>query len=308
MSWRIRPYDLSDKPAILEISKRTWGGYDQLPHELDKLMANRNSYMFVMEFKDRVVAFANLKVIDEGKTGWMEFMRVHWRYRRRGFAWTMTQRLITEAKMLGVKRLRLTTTIENEATKRITDRIGMHQVLQMNLFWKGNFRGIRWKDTSFPNVPVSTDEAFAFLTNYSKLVPKGILIDYWHAYDLTKDSLESVGENTKFWKCEKNRKDTALTFGYLRSFRSEPMWCSTIYAIGEHSFYSALSQQLQTAVEHEARGVLCFHPVQYQASHEIPGLKRNTFSSTLVLYEKHEPFDAYREVVNHSNKSKGRIE
>lgn len=293
MSWNIRPYNLSDKPAILEISKRTWGGYDQLPYQLDTLMANRNSYMFVMEFKDHVVAFANLKVIDEGKTGWMEYMRVHWRYRRRGFAWTMTKKLITEAKTLGVKRLRLTTTIENEATKRITDRIGMHQVLQMKLFWKGNFRRIRWKDTSIPSIAISINDAFAFLMDYPNLVPKSILVDYWHAYDLTKNSFAAIGENTKFWKCEKNRKDMALSFGYLRGFRGEPMWCLTIYAIGVHSFYSALSQQLQTAVDYEARGVLCFHPVQYQAGHEIPGLKRNTFSSTLVLYEKHPPFDTW---------------
>lgn len=291
MSSNIRPFESSDRPAILEISKRTWGGYDQLPYQLGKLMANRNSYMFVMEFKDRVVAFANLKVIDDGKTGWMEFMRVHWRYRRRGFAWTMTQRLITEAEKLSVKRLRLTTTIENEATKRITDRIGMHQILQMKLFWKGNFRGIRWKDVSVPNIPISIKEAFAFLTNYPNLLPKGILVDYWHAYDLTRDSLGSIGENIKFWKGEKNRKDKALSFGYLRGFRGEPMWCSTIYAIGEHSFYSALSQQLQTAREHEVRGVLCFHPVEYHAAHDIPGLKRNTFSSKLVLYEKLQPFD-----------------
>ncbi len=293
MSLNIRPYELSDKPAILEISKRTWGGYDQLPYQLDTLMANRNSFMFVMEFKDRLVAFANLKVIDEGKTGWMEYMRVHWRYRKRGFAWTMTQRLITEAKTLGVKRLRLSTTIENEATKRITDRIGMHQVLQMNLFWKGNFRRIRWKDESVPNFPIPVDKAFAFLTDNPILVPKGILVDYWHAYDLTKDALESIGENTKFWNGEKNRKNKALSFGYLRVFRGEPMWCSTIYAIGEHAFYSALSQQLQTAVEHEARGVLCFHPVEYQATHGIPGLKRNTFSSILVLFEKYQPFDTW---------------
>jgi len=253
MSWHIRPFELSDRPAILEISKRTWGGYDQLPYELDGLIANRNSYMFIMEFKGRVVAFANLKVIDEGKTGWMEFMRVHWRYRKRGFAWTMTQRLIAEAKTLGVKRLRLTTTIENEATKRITDRIGMHQVLQMALFWKGNFHGIRWKDTSVLNIPVSTDEAFAFLTDYPNLVPEDILVDYWHAYDLTKDSLESISKNIKFWIGEKNGRDKALSFGYLRVFRGEPMWCSTIFAIGEHSFYSALSQQLSAVMESHTR-------------------------------------------------------
>jgi RimJ/RimL family protein N-acetyltransferase len=293
MAWQIRRYEKSDKPAILEISKRTWGGYDQLPNELDGLFVNRNSYMFVMEFKGRVVAFANLKVIDKGKTGWMEFMRVHWRYRKRGFAWTMTQRLITEAKSLGVSRLRLSTTIENEATKRITERIGMQQVLQMNLFWKGNFRRIRWKNTSVPNIPVSTDDAFMFLRSQPNLLPKGILIDYWHAFDLTQDSIESLGERARFWKGERNGTDMTLSFGYLRVFRDEPMWCSTIFAVGEHSFNSALSQQLRIAAEHKAMGVLCFHPIQYQAGHKIPGLKRNTFSSTLAIYEKRQPFETW---------------
>jgi RimJ/RimL family protein N-acetyltransferase len=286
----IRSFQPSDKAAILEISKHTWGGYDQLPYELDRLFTNPNSKLYVMEYKNRIVAFANLNVIDDGKTGWMEHMRVHWRYRKRGFAWAMTKRLISEAETLGIERLRLATTAENEATRRITSRIGMHQVLQMKLFLKGNFHGIRWKDVSVPIVPCTPDEAYTFSKVHPNLVPKGIIIDYWHAFDLTKTVIESLGKGSQFWKSEKNCKCVSLSFGYLRSFRDAPLWCSTIYALDEQSFYSALSLHIQSAKKGQAQGFLCFHSTPYQAAHEIPGLKRNTYSSMFVLLEKCRPF------------------
>ncbi len=286
----IRSFQQSDKAAIVEISKRTWGGYDQLRFELDELIANPHSYLYVIEFKDRVIAFANLNVIDGGKTGWLEHMRVHYRYRKRGFAWKMTHWLFSEAEALGVQRLRLATTIENKATQRIATRIGMHQVLQMKIFWKGNFRGIRWKDTSVPITACSHDEAYMLLAAQSDFVPEGIITYYWQAFDLAKELVKSMSERFRFWKGEINNTAKSLSFGYVRPFHDANLWCSTIYALDKLSFYSALSHQLQIAKEEKAQGVLCFHSVPFQAAHEIPGLKHNTFSSSLLLFEKHRPF------------------
>ena len=201
-----REFQTSDRPALLEISKRTWGGHDQLPYELDKLLANPNSHLFVLEYKERLVAFANITVIDEGKTGWLEHMRVHWRYRKRGFAWTMTQSLITEAEALGVKRLRLSATLENEATRKIATHLGMKRVPLMKLFWKGNYRGIRWKETSTPIEPCSPDEAYTILNAQASLIPQGVLTYYWHVYDFTKSHFDSIRDQFQFWKAEKHGK------------------------------------------------------------------------------------------------------
>ncbi|MFX0167872.1 MAG: GNAT family N-acetyltransferase [Candidatus Hodarchaeota archaeon] len=286
----IRAFLPSDRASLIEISKHTWGGYDQLPYELDDLIENPASYLFVMEFKNRIVAFANLNLIDNGKTAWMEHMRVHWRYRKRGFAWTMTQRLISEAEALGVKRLRLATTVENEATRRITMRIGMRPILQMKIFWKGKFRGIRWKDVSVPIVSCTPQEAYAFLEAHSVLVPEGIITYNWHAFDFTKELFKSMGERFRFWKGGENCTRASLSFGYLGSIRDTLVWISTIYASDSKSFYSALSHQLETAKRELAQEFLCFHSRQFQAAQEIPGLKQRTFSSQLVLYEKHRPF------------------
>jgi RimJ/RimL family protein N-acetyltransferase len=286
----VREFQASDRFALIEISKRTWGGHDQLPYELDKLMANPNSHLFVLEHKEHLVAFANISVIDEGKTGWLEHMRVHWRYRKRGFAWAMTQFLITKAEELGVKRLRLSATLENEATRKIATRLGMNQVPLMKLFIKGNFRGIRWKDTSIPIEPCTPDEAYTILGTHSSLIPQGVLTDYWHVYDFTKSNFDSIQNQFQFWKAEKHGKTKALVFGYQRFFHKNSQWCATIYALNLPSFYSTLSHQLQTAKALQAQSVLCFHSLPFQAGGEIPGLKQNTFSTTLVLYEKYRPF------------------
>jgi RimJ/RimL family protein N-acetyltransferase len=290
---QIRSFQSSDKKALIEISKHTWGGHDQLPYELAELLANPDSYLYVMEYKNRVVAFANINVIDEGKTGWMEHMRVHWRYRKRGFAWAMTQGLILKADTLGVERLRLATTVENEATHKIAQRIGMHKVLKMKLFWKGNYRGIRWKDTTIPIKPISADEAYAMIMTYPELIPQSIITYYWHCFDLSEMHLKTMEKKFRFWKAESDDAVGALSMGFQRMFHGSLMWVSTIYALNEVSFHSALSHQLQTAKDVQAQGVLCFHSLPYQAGQKIPGLKRNTFATELVLLEKGQPFGKF---------------
>jgi hypothetical protein len=243
-----------------------------------------------MEYKGRIVAFANLTIIDDGKTGWMEHMRVHWRYRKRGFAWTMTQRLISEAQALGVDRIRLATTIENEATLRITKQLGIHEILRLKVFWKGNYRGLRWKDTSVPIMSCTPQQAYTFLNANPELIPEGVITYYWHSFDFTKTSIESLGTRFQFWKGEGKESAKTLAFGYIRPFHGALLWCSTIYALDKASFYSALSQQLQAAKKEQAQEVLCFHSPQFQAAHDIPGLKQSTFATMFLVHEKRHPF------------------
>jgi hypothetical protein len=69
MSWEIRNFNESDRPAILEISKHTWGGYDQFPYELERILANPGAHLFVMEYKNWIITFANLNVIEGGAIG-----------------------------------------------------------------------------------------------------------------------------------------------------------------------------------------------------------------------------------------------
>jgi hypothetical protein len=99
-----------------------------------------------------------------------------------------------------------------------------------------------------------------------------------------------MGDQFRFWITEEMHQGGALAFGYHRIFHDAPMWVSTIYALDAPSFYSALSHQLQIAREEQAEGVLCFHSPAFQAGGEIPGLKRSTFATSLMIFEKVRPF------------------
>lgn len=294
MAWHIRPFESSDKPVIVAISKQIWGGHDHLLHILDEVVMDPNSYPFVLESRNRVVAFANLKVIEPGATAWMELMRVHPRYRKRGFAWALTQQLITKATELKVKRLRLSSMVTNPAASRITTRLGMREVLQLKVFWKWNFLRFRWKDTSVPIRTCSPEEAFHFLQTTPHLIQSGLLVSHWMAYEATKPTFQMIGETTRFWKSDSHEAHQALSFGFLRKLPDHTEWISTIYAVDEPGFLSSLSQQFETAKEHSATGLMCLHSPQFQAAGMLRGLKRHTRQGQLALYELEAPFPKFK--------------
>lgn len=294
MAWHIRPFKASDKAAVVAISKQIWSGHDHLLHILDEVTTDVHSYPFVLELRGRVVAFANLRVIEPGVTAWMELMRVHPRYRKRGIAWAMTQQLVIQATELKVRQLRLTSMVTNPAANRITSRLGMRQVLQLKVFWKWNFQRLRWKDTSVSVISCTPEEAFHFLQANPRLIPNGLVISYWMAYEVTRSTFQTIGETTQFWKSESNEAHQALSFGFLRKLLDHNEWISTIYALDEPGFLSSLSRQFETAKKHQAAGFMCLHPPQFQSAGIIPGLKRHIRQGTLALYQLQHPFPSFK--------------
>jgi len=294
MGWQIRPYQASDKPAIEAISKQIWSGHDHLLHVLDEVAADANAHPFVLESRGRVVAFANLKVIEPGDAAWMELMRVHPRYRKRGIAWALTKQLVEQATEMNVKRLRLTSMITNPAASRITTRLGMREVLQLRVMWKWQFQQLRWKDSSVPVHPCAPDDAFQLLQATPHLIPSGLVVSHWMAYEVTEPTIQAIGETAQFWKSVTSEANQALTFGFLRRLADHTEWISTIYALNEPAFLSCLSQQFQTAKEQQAAGFMCIHTPEFQAAGVLPGLKHHTRQRILALYQLDRPFPTFK--------------
>jgi RimJ/RimL family protein N-acetyltransferase len=294
MSWHIRPFQNADTNAILEMSKLIWRGHDHLPQVLGEVATDANSYPFVLESRSRVVAFANLRIIEEGFTGWMELMRVHPRFRKRGIAWALTKQLLTTATEFKVKRLRLTSMTTNPAVSRITTMLGMHEVFKLTVFWRWYLHRLRWKDTSVPMTPCTPEEAFHFLQATPHLIPSGLVVKYWMVYEATKSTLQTIGEEAQFWKSASSETNQALSFGFLRRLPDHNEWISTIYAMDEPAFLSSLSHQFQTAKKQNAVGAMCFHSSQFQAAGVLPGLKRHIHKGQLALYELNRPFPTFK--------------
>jgi GNAT superfamily N-acetyltransferase len=99
----LRPLRSSDKEDVLEIAKHTWEGHDYLPYFFDSWVQDKESHPTAIEKNGHVVALANLRVIDNGRTGWMEGLRVHPDYRGQGLASILTHHVVKLAREIPVE-------------------------------------------------------------------------------------------------------------------------------------------------------------------------------------------------------------
>src|SRR4030042_626925 len=124
MPMRIRKLRSSDRDDVMEISRHVWEGHDYLPSVFESWLNDENSHFYGVEQDVRVVAVANLRLLEGGRTGWMEGLRVHPDYRGKGYANAMTQFLVRKAEDLDVARLRYTTGDNNAASLRLASMAG----------------------------------------------------------------------------------------------------------------------------------------------------------------------------------------
>src|SRR4030067_1479977 len=82
----IRKLLSSDRDDIAEISRHIWEGNDYLLSVVDDWLKDRNCHFYGVEENSHIVAVGNLRLLEDGRTGWMEGLRVHPEQRGKGFA------------------------------------------------------------------------------------------------------------------------------------------------------------------------------------------------------------------------------
>jgi len=115
----------TDRDDILEIAKHTWEGHDYLPYSFESWLKDKNSHTAAIEQDGHVIALANLRVIEDGKTGWMEGLRVHPDHRGMGLAKALTNHVVQNAAELRLERIRYTTATDNLESLRLGESVGM---------------------------------------------------------------------------------------------------------------------------------------------------------------------------------------
>jgi len=96
----IREAKLGDKPFIEEIARLTWEGEDYLARVFDSWVKDGNFY--VLELEGKVVGTAKLTILPD-KVGWLEGLRVHPNYQKRGFGRVLHNFMLHKGKELAEK-------------------------------------------------------------------------------------------------------------------------------------------------------------------------------------------------------------
>ena len=282
----IRPLEKSDIPAILEMTKKTWGGHDHLPRMIYNWLSNPQCHPMVLDLEGEVAAVSNLKAIDNGKTGWMEGLRVHPKRQQKGLAKLMTNKLVEIASEKGFKRIRLVTATMNPAPQKLARSVGMEVINKYSVFWKRYGRGIKWIKDDKSILEIDSSEVLGFIRSNPKLVPTNCLIYHWDALEANQENIDIIREKAVFFISE-GEQGKSLSWGFRNNARHVIEWCFSLYASSPEVFASKLHFHLKYAREHQLKDLLCIHPVKLKKSYsKVKWLKRRAHEIELLVFER----------------------
>ena len=117
----------ADKPDMLEITRTIWEGRDYVPRVWDEWLADSSGRLGVAEYNGRVLGVGKLTRLTD-RDWWLEGLRVHPEFERRGIATQLHEYLTATWQDTGSGALRLATSAERIQVHRLCARSGFTQV------------------------------------------------------------------------------------------------------------------------------------------------------------------------------------
>lgn len=145
----VRPARADDKDAVLAFCQNTFSWGDYVPDVWDHWLMDPNSRMFVGLVAGKPVGMVHIAFL-ENNVVWMEGMRVHPDFRRRGIATAMDAAGHDYARERGCHIARLATSIKNIAAQKTLATQGYHCVTRFNEWTAKSAR------KKFPDARVAT--------------------------------------------------------------------------------------------------------------------------------------------------------
>ncbi|MFW9788054.1 MAG: GNAT family N-acetyltransferase [Candidatus Thorarchaeota archaeon] len=281
----VRPLRDSDWDDILEIARHTWDGHDYLPFFFENWLNDKDSHTVAIERDNHVIALANLRVIEDGRTGWMEGLRVHPDHRNQGLAMILTNHVVAVAKELSVERVRFTTAVSNEASLHMGEQVGMKRKFDLAFHWQDRIDEVSWSSKVRPIREVSAEDLHPLLID-AELLPFDVIVYDWKAFDVSRRALDKIGLLTKFWIQIEEGELMSFSLGFIRQDQTGPQWSFTIYASDEVAFQDQLSHHLRMTVDRGCKSIFMTYQMDYietlYSLHWIQPIEEDMMALTLL--------------------------
>lgn len=284
----IRKILASDREDVLEIVRQIWGGQGYLPSVFDEWLRDPRCHTFGVEADSRIVAVGNLRLVERGKTGWMEGLRVHPEYRKKGFARMLTNHLVSLGDSLGVQRLRYTTGSNNRASLKLAKEAGFARILKMRIYWYQNIKAPKGSKLTRPPLKEFAPKA-AYNSSRSNpaLIPRNVLVYDWKALDSTLQAFTEIGKTHSIYASERKMKLESLSFGYKRLGSDYKSWNFTLYASNPKSFLSQFLNHATTASDNGLTSMaFTFKPKFQEALQTSKLAPKPAYKLHVILLEK----------------------
>jgi GNAT superfamily N-acetyltransferase len=284
---RVRRILVSDRDDILEISSKIWGGHDYLPSAIDEWLADPTCHTYGVEAEGHIVAIGNLRLVDRGKTGWMEGLRVHADHRKKGYAKMLTQHFLSLGEDLGVKRLRYTTGSNNRASIKLANMAGFKQLFKMGIFWHENLKAIVKTTRIRTTVRETTvSEVKEIQENNPDLVPNNVLIYDWKAVEGTVAGLRQIGKDHMFYVRNNTEDPKSFSFGHARIDLESKLWSFTFYGSDAREFAAHFKNHLKMALEIGLDATVCTASTRFEKAFKTQHMPRPRWKMQLMMFEK----------------------
>jgi GNAT superfamily N-acetyltransferase len=277
----------SDRDDILEISSKIWGGHDYLPSVIDEWLADPACHTYGVEAEGHIVAIGNLRLVDRGKTGWMEGLRVHADHRKKGYAKMLTQHFLRIGEDVGVKRFRYTTGSNNRPSIKLANMAGFKQLFRTNVLWHENLKTtLRTTRTRTTVREATASEVKEIQENNPDLVPKGILIYDWKAVQGTAAGLRQIGKDHRFYVRKNTDDPKSFSFGHAREDMESKWWSFTIYGSNAREFAAHFKSHLKMALEIGLATTVCTASTQLEKAFKTQHMPRPRRKMQFIMFEK----------------------
>jgi len=264
MDLNIRRVQSSDLEDVNEISRHVWEGHDYVPSAAAQWVQDSKCHFYGVELDGHVVAVGNLHLIENGRVGWMEGLRVHPDYRRRGLASELTSFIVKRGEELGVEPLRYTTNVGNDASLRLAKKFGFKRVVTLAVAWLSKQKA-NSMPLGYPQIrKFGAKKVCSFLDADSRLVPRRILFYDWKASDVSCENLLEIGKTHEFYAALKNERIDSMSLGSAGQEGNRPWRSFTIYASDRHGFLAQLSHCTGVALKKGANLIACTFQLRFE--------------------------------------------
>jgi GNAT superfamily N-acetyltransferase len=190
-SFVIRRAEAADKDQVLAFCQHTFDWGDYLHLVWDDWFADETGPLLVATLDEEPVGVAKVSLVTPTEA-WLQGLRIHPAYRRRGLAWQFQSHCLNVARELGASVARLATSSKNAPVHKMTERVGMRRVVEVEVLQAASGPP---GQGSVPSVALTLEDwpqVFKFVFDGAALAAMGGLYKtdwMWHA--LTHDKLRA---------------------------------------------------------------------------------------------------------------------
>jgi GNAT superfamily N-acetyltransferase len=278
-----RPALPGDTPDVLELTRTIWEGSDYVPEVWAEWLEDYNGTLAVAQYGKHVVGLYKLSRLSPGEW-WLQGLRVHPDYERRGIASRLHDYLLATWNRSGDGVLRLATASFRAPVQHLCDRTGFKKVGEFTPYIAP---GLPAEETGFSPIAGSeAEDAYEFVHRETSLrLTGGLMETGWEWVSVTENRLLEAARAGRLWRWKKGQ-------GILAARDDEEEAALIV------SLVSCASQDLSACLLDYRRlaGSLGFERAGWFAPLDA-GLEdiltsagyQREWDASLYLYEKHHP-------------------